>query len=139
MIIVKDLTVAKPFMYIWLKRVTGVDLDQHCARCLLGSYHPAINNQIKHIPSLELEDGVWYLCGVSKPYRWKNNFHLAFEYSAGSEISYSSNGISLTIENAKQLPINEEYVNPQNVHCSQKEYYTCRNWQFANYLASNKI
>ena len=78
MIIIKNLKVEKPFMYIWLKNVHNVKLNYHCAKCLIGNYHPKINKKTKSIKDLVLDNDIWYLCGVSLPYNWNNNFHLAF-------------------------------------------------------------
>ena len=139
MIIIKNLKVEKPFMYIWLKNVHNVKLNYHCAKCLIGNYHPKINKKTKSIKDLVLDNDIWYPCGVSLPYNWNNNFHLAFEYKDGATIEYSDNGISVCIENAKRLPISSEYINPSDPNYSKKEFFTCRNWQFAHYLKSNKF
>lgn len=126
-------------MYIWLKNVQGINLRNHCAKCLVGHYSKDVNKYTKHIKDLHLHDGVWYLCGVSIPYNWNNNFHLAFEYCKGSSIEYSNNGISVLIRNAKRLPISEKYIDHNDPNSNRKEFYTCRNWQFAHYLKSNKL
>ena len=134
MITVKELTVTKPFKYLWLKNVTGIDLSVHCAKCLKGEYNNDISNKIKTLSDLNLENGIYYLCGVSLPYVWHNNFHLAFEYSQGGTIDYCNNGIHIIIENAIALPISTEYIDWGNPKANSKAYNTCRNWQFANYL-----
>ena len=136
MITIKTLTVSKPFKYIWLKHITGIDLNQHCAKCLKGEYNKSINNKITTLNDLQLENGIYYLCGVSLPYVWENNFHLAFEYCLGYKINYNNSGISITIENAKALPISENFIDNENINAHKKAYSTCRNWQFANYLKS---
>lgn len=139
MLYIEKMSVTKPFMYIWLKNVVGVDLEQHCAKCLVGSYHPGVNKDTRQLTELHLDNGIWYLCGVSKPYNWNNNVHLAFEHKEGSTVEFSLNGITATIKNAVQLPISTEYVDNGHLHSSKREYYTCRNWQFAHYLISNKF
>ena len=134
MIYIKTLDVNAPFRYLWLKHVTGVDLNVHCARCLQGEYINGISPRNPHTTDIELNDGVYYLCGVSLPYVWEKNFHIAFEYKADSRIEYENNGISVVIENAARLPVSEEYVDSSHPKAWKKEFRTCRNWQFAHYL-----
>lgn len=134
MIYIKTLDVNAPFRYLWLKRVTGVDLSVHCARCLLGKYMDNISPRNPHTTDIQLDNGVYYLCGVSLPYVWEKNFHIAFEYSEGSRIEYANNGISVVIENAAALPISESYIDRTDPHAWKKEFRTCRNWQFAHYI-----
>ena len=134
MIYIKTLDVSAPFRYLWLKRVIGVDLSVHCARCLVGKYTDNISPRNPHTTDIQLDDGIYYLCGVSMPYNWAKNFHLAFEYSEGSRIEYANNGISVVIENARALPISESYIDQSDPNAWKKEFRTCRNWQFAHYL-----
>lgn len=134
MIYIKTLDVNAPFRYLWLKRVTGVDLSVHCARCLLGKYMDNISPHAPHTTDIQLDNGVYYLCGVSLPYVWDKNFHVAFEYSEGEVVQTSYNGISVVIENAKALPISESYIDQTDPNAWRKDYRSCRNWQFAHYL-----
>ena len=128
------MTVDGNFSYIWLKTVDKVLLSCHCARCLVGEYDKNINSHVKHAENLKLYNKVYYLCGVSSPYKWGNNFHLAFKPQEGSIINYSSNGIAVQIKDAIQLPISEKYIDMSNKKASEKSFFTCRNWQFAHYF-----
>lgn len=139
MILIKSLKVTEPFMYIWLKNVKDVNLNVHCAKCLIGDYNTNINKNTHEIYNLQLNNDVYYLCGVSKPYNWNKNFHLAFKYSPNCYISYSNNGISVEIKNAIPLPILPKYIDHELKYSNLKEYNTCRNWQFANYFKSNEF
>ena len=139
MIIIKSITKSKPFMYFWLKSVDDVNLSQHCAKCLVGEYSNRVNASQKHVENITLENGVYYLCGVSKPYNWNNNFHLAFKYSEGETIIYSSNGVDVIIENAVALPISPDYIDPEDINAHKKAYSTCRNWQFAHYFKKHLL
>lgn len=80
----------------------------------------------------ELAEDVYYLCGVSSPYKRENNFHLAFRRKEGSSIKYSSNGATARIEDAERSPIDAKHNNPTDVRYRTKSYCTCRNWQLAN-------
>jgi len=131
---IETLTVSKPFMYLWLKTVTDVDLSNHCAKALIGEYNSNINAEIKELRNLEISNDIHYLCGVSKPYNWYKNFHLAFRYSKGNILEYSSNGISIVIQDAEMLPISTDYLDLTDVNIHKRSYRACRNWQSAHYF-----
>lgn len=131
---IKFMYVENSFKYLWLKEVTGVDLMQHCARCLLGDYIESINTTQKEFYDIELSNNIHYLCGVAFPFNYDNNFHLAFRPKEDSFVYYTSNGITIEIEGAERLPISLEHINPLHPKAKFKSYNTCRNWQFANYL-----
>ncbi len=133
--IIREMKVTAPFKYLWLKYVTDVDLSVHCAKCLIGNYSKKIVNNLEYLNNCTLSEHkstYFYLCGVSSPYRWANNFHLAFEYCEGEQIIVKRNGIDIVIDNAKELPIR---VVPQNI-TQNKDFTMCRNWQFAYFLAN---
>jgi hypothetical protein len=97
---------------------------------LVGNYSKAVNTNLQVLNNHKLyayPAKIYYLCGVSKPYKWANNFHLAFEYCLGEKVVVNRNGIIIVIENARELPIR---VVPQSI-TDKKEFTTCRNWQFA--------
>lgn len=136
---IKSINVTGDFKYLWLKTVENVDLSVHCARCLIGKY----DNRIKPFKGLRtdllLTDNIYYLCGVSSPYRWENNFHLAFKPCEGSSVEYSNNGIDIVIENAERIDISDKYIDSRNINAGKRDYFTCRNWQFANWFYQKKI
>lgn len=134
---ITNLKVTSKFRYLWLKTVTNVRLSQHCASCLVGEYNPNINPQTTQLDDLVLPDCVHYLCGVSTPYNWHKNFHLAFMPSKGNSVHYENNGIIIDIEDAVALPISEKSINPQHPKVNVKSYCTCRNWQFAHWFNDN--
>lgn len=137
--LVERLLVSKPFMYVWLKHITGYNLSVHCAKSLLGTYDERVNKSRKEYEPFELENGVYYLCGVSLPYVWKNNFHFAFMPCEGQTAIKDYNGISIIVQNAVELPISNKYIDWSLPKAHLPAYYTCRNWQFANFLRSSKI
>lgn len=143
MVIINRMKVESKFMYLWLKYVNGVDLKVHCAKSLLGEYSKKISTSTKEIDEpIELNEAeckAYYLCGVSKPYNWSKNFHLAFKEKDGARISIERNGILIEIENAEEIPISAEYINPLDPNANKKAYYTCRNWQFAYMMKTNNI
>lgn len=134
---IKSLTVSNHYKYLWLKKVVDVNLSEHCAKSLIGPYDERISSKTTFLLDAPLEDGVYYLCGVAYPYVWENNFHLAFMTSEGDTIEYSFNGISITISDAKMLPISESSINKMHPKSKFKSYNTCRNWQFAHWFNGN--
>lgn len=134
MIIIDNIKIDQILKYFWLKNVKDVDLNQHCAKCLIGEYNKKINAFEKEFSNIQLENGVYYLCGVSYPFIYDNNFHLAFKYSENSNIEIQRNDVSIYMKNAVELPINAEHIDLTHSKAKFKSYYTCRNWQFANYF-----
>ena len=128
---IKEIVVNVPFKYLWLKKIIGVDLSVHCAKSLLGEYNPAINNRIKIAHDIELDGTIYYLCGVAIPYKWENNFHLAWRKCIGKSFEYSSNGIYVVLEDAQRIEFSEDDVDWNLPQAKKKEFHTCRNWQFA--------
>lgn len=136
--VIESLEIHGRFNFLWLKYVTGVNLNLHCAKCLKGEYSSAINpaagNVYGHILD-EHEAHYYYLCGVSKPYKWANNFHLAFKYQPGSVIRVNRCGISVVIRDAEEIIIKPVPADFEHRYKDNPGYFTCRNWQFAVMLS----
>jgi hypothetical protein len=115
--------------------VNGIDLEKHCKPCLKGFTSKKIGKWTKHEQNVMLDESeakYYYLCGGSYPYKWENNFHLAWKEKIGSSFEYSFNGITIKIKNGAMIEFSEDDIEKGQKHASRKEYYTCRNWQFAN-------
>lgn len=134
---IKKISITGDFRYLWLKTVVDVDLNQHCAKCLIGEYDKRMSAALKDATDLELEDQVYYLCGVAEPFVWSNNFHLAFRPCEGSTVVYENNGISIEIEGAERLPISIDHIDTTHPKARFKTYHTCRNYQFAHWFYKN--
>ena len=135
MIKINKMIVSGKFKYLWLKSVNDVDLTKHCARSLIGDYSKIIHKGIKTLCDTEIDlklSKAYYLCGVTDPFCYKDNFHLAFKESAGDVLYVNRNGIEIEIENAKEIPFSIKDVNFSLPEANKKEFLTCRNWQFAN-------
>lgn len=120
-----------PFNSFWLKSVEDVDLSKHCINCLKGERVPI---RQEHGYSLALSPRVWYLCGVTYPYIWEDNFHLAFQYCPGNKVYIKRKGVVLTLNDAEEIPITDEYIDWELPQAKDASFRTCRNWQFANYF-----
>jgi len=126
--------VERKFSSLWLKSVEDVDLSKHCINCLIGERNYGIRQESGCTISLDANK-IWYLCGVTYPYRWEDNFHLAFEYSSGDVLTIERKGIKLVLRNAKEIPITPDYIDSDLPQALDPKFNTCRNWQFANYYA----
>lgn len=135
MIKIKHFHLGNSVKYLWLKGVDDVDLTKHCARCLIGEYSKIINKTIINLHNKEIDipkSKAYYLCGVTEPFRYKDNFHLAFEEREGEVLKVYRNGISVEIQNAVEIPFSINDIDKSLPQSNRKEFYTCRNWQFAN-------
>lgn len=76
-----------------------------------------------------------YLCGVASDRKWAHNLHIAFTPAAGQVIDIDDGFCKIRIENARRLDISPEYIDKGLPQHRNREFCTCRNWQFANMIA----
>ena len=123
------------FRYLWLKYVTGFDLSVHCAKCLTGKYSSRFGGGTTRVIGARLNEAparFFYLCGVTeKPYRWKDNLHVAFRYKPGSVIQYDDGRTRIVIDDAERIEIRELPAYNLEPNGDKAPYHTCRNWRFA--------
>lgn len=137
--IIKELDLNRKFRFFWLKYVTGINLEKHCAAGLKGPYDKRIslykNRDQTHWECITLDQGesdFYYICGVAQPSNWEENFHCVLRYVQGETLILDEKGVKGTIMNAVRIPIHEmDRVNSDNPHKDDPKYYTCRNYQFA--------
>lgn len=142
---IEEIRISAPFRYLWLKYVTGIDLNAHCAECLMGDdsqlVSPTLGWEGHGLTLDEYQGEIFYLCGVSKPYNWDRNFHLAFRLAPGEGFAFEEQGVSLTMVNAER--INFEAFDARNRSTSPNRtkpvFNTCRNWIFANHAQQNGL
>jgi hypothetical protein len=119
------------FKYLWLKTVTGFDSSVHCARCLVGKYSSEFRPKMvvnSAVGQKYKEGTVLYFCGVSTPYIWANNLHIAGVVTEGSKFqTFAYNGDYLFINNFERFEFNDRLAKSQFPKLS-KEYLTCRNF-----------
>jgi hypothetical protein len=135
MITIRRMQVTDSFKYLWLKGVNDVDLSQHCARCLIGQYSKVISKDKEVLVNVDIDvpkSSAYYLCGVTEPFRYRDNFHLAFKEKQGEMLTINRNGIELEMENAAEIPFSIKDVDKSLREASDRYFITCRNWQFAN-------
>ena len=68
-----------------------------------------------------------YFFGITK-----DNMFTFMDYN--NILKVSDKGIDIEINDAEVLPISTEYIDKNHPKSNFKSYYTCRNWQFANYF-----
>lgn len=137
MVVIEKLAVKRKYRYFWLKFVTGIDLNVHCARCLAGSYSKSVNANQQEFAGICLPASpFYYLCGVRN---YVDNIHVAFRESPGSLIQLDDELLTLTIRNAERVMFDDSFIDPNHPKAGIKAYNTCRNWQFAHWLRSQSI
>lgn len=120
------------FRYFWAKAVTGFTPSVHCARCLKGSYVKAVNNRMSAGSTEVGNPGeIIYICGVSTPYKWANNFHLVLLCSEDAEPFSVElyNGIAISVSGANRINFDASAAKrlfPEK----GSNFLTCRNFQF---------
>lgn len=126
------------FRHWWAKTVTGFRDEVHCARCLIGPYVPSLGSSWSGQPTrVQLPPGaLFYLCGVSAPYRWDRNFHLALAPADHALRVRTYAGQTVLIEGARVLPFSG--ADAARLYPERgAEFLTCRNFQFgAHYFAA---
>lgn len=129
------------YRFFWLMRIAEVDLREHCQRCLIGYKSMVVRTRYFfgrqspfEIKDTELEwspSGKYYMCGVTMPYVWKRNFHLAFGYRPGGIVRKTWPGIVVELADAEEYYVKQEYMDPTHPRFIEQAYRTCRNAQFA--------
>nr|WP_295606943.1 hypothetical protein [uncultured Methanobrevibacter sp.] len=118
--------------------VNDVDLSKHCKPCLKGYTSKKITKWTRHEENVCLDESeakYYYLCGGSYPYKWENNFHLAWKEKSGASFEYYFNGITIRLKNTERIEFSQDDVDLSQEYADRPEYYTCRNWQFANKIS----
>jgi hypothetical protein len=131
----------QPYAFLWLKYVEGVDLGQHCQKCLLGPTSKRVGTrwikrgtcEFKNVPLNESPANIYYLCGVTEPYVWERNFHLVFRYKKGGFVEKKWVGLEVEIRDAEAIEIRADAIDQKfkPTTCTRHHYMTCRNVQFA--------
>jgi hypothetical protein len=128
------------FSTIWLVYVQAVDLTEHCINTFIGPHSKRVVRDAEEQTARLDEHPVplaYYLCGVTYPYSWADNAHLAFEYAAGHYWHGPAlvPGLTVTLQDARPLDGWGPASIPDGApHAGEFLYRTCRNWQFAWHL-----
>lgn len=138
------ITAAAPYLIMWLAGVRHINLDKHCLETFGQPDRPSVNPRAPHQKvSLPADNPplAWYLCALPHPWDWASNAHLAFEYAEGHQWEGPAlvPGLHVTLDNARPLFGWGEQSIPANApKRHQYLHRTCRNWQFAWWLRTNR-
>lgn len=136
--IIRSLRINRHYRYLWLKHITGVDLSQHCARCLIGDYERTVNRATRECRDIVLGDKyvAHYLCGVIN---YADNLHCAIMRKDGAHTEAHDEKFDIVIDGGVIVPISAASIPASAPHAGERAFYTCRNWQFANWLKANNL
>ena len=131
------------FSSIWLKGVRAVDLNTHCITTFIGSRYKVIDRKLP-VQTFSIEPAVGeealYLCGVTYPYRWADNAHLAIRPNPDAQWHGDAHVPGLRVTMLGAEPIfgwGESDVDPNHPMFGDRLYRTCRNLQFGWWAHAN--
>ena len=134
--IVRELVLKNIYKIVWLRYVSGINLNEHCMKSLIGYNDPHFRGFMRGCNDIVLDiSKYYYLCGVDVNWAYQKNMHVAFIYKEGSVINIDNNLFKVRIENAAQLAIVPDFMDRNLPQFSNRLFNTCRNWWFANMLA----
>ena len=141
MITIKRLELKRSYRIEWLRYITGVDLNEHCMKSLLGHNDTHFKSYRRSYYDLRLLPGYayYYFCAVDENWIWANNIHLAFREKTGYTIMGDTPFMKVEIENAEVIPITDKHIDWNLPQSKNKLFNTCRNWQFANMIKGNFV
>lgn len=134
------LEIKKSTSFFWLRGIRSARIDQCCAKCFIGYKFDEVYEQTrfkdKALVELNIEPDssvkAYYLCGLSRGFKYDNNTHVAFVPCEGENVSIENDRIKLFIENAREIHFQDYQPNPEGEYTVEQRH--CRNWIFANYL-----
>lgn len=134
------LEIKKKCNFFWLRGIRRARIDKCCAQCFIGeAYHEVFEGtryKDKALVEFDIphDDTIkaYYLCGLSRGFRYDDNTHVAFVPCEGQNIEIENDKIRLVITDARQIDFQGYKPNPAGIYT--REQRTCRNWIFANYL-----
>lgn len=138
------ITAAAPYLIMWLAGVRNINLEKHCLETFGESdRHPLNPRAPRQSAVLPAKNPplAWYLCALPHPWDWTKNAHLAFEYAEGHHWEGPAlvRGLQVTLDNARPITGWGEHSISATAHRrNQFLYRTCRNWQFAWWLRTNR-
>lgn len=123
------------FRYLWLKEVKAFNPEFHCAMSLVGSYNKSFSPKMPANTEIEAdypEGALLYFCGVTTPYKWNDNFHLAGSVKSGESLSITTHlGDELIVKGLELIYFDDKAARRNHPNLSAK-FLTCRNFQFGS-------
>ena len=135
-----NLEIKQKCSWFWLMGIHKVQIDKCYSKCFIGDVFNKIYEQTKYqdkaivaldiVPSTKVK--AYYLCGLSKGFKYENNTHVAFVPAEGNVIQIDNERITLKITDAREIHFQDYKPNPEGEYSDEQR--VCRNWIFANYL-----
>lgn len=134
------LEIKKKCSFFWLRGIYNARIDRCCAKCFTAdTFHEVYEGtrykekalvELDIVPDTKVK--AYYLCGLSKGFRYDDNTHVAFVPCEGQNIEIENDRIRLVITDARRIDFESYQPNPVGEFTHEQR--TCRNWIFANYL-----
>lgn len=134
------LEVKQPCNWFWLRGVKKARIDKCCVKCFTAIPYPEMYESTRYKEkanvSMEITPDpqvkAYYLCGVSRGFKYENNSHVVFVPCEGAILEVDTPQIYLTITDARQIHFQDYVPTPEGEYTEEQR--KCRNWIFANYL-----
>jgi hypothetical protein len=123
--------------YLWAKRVDAFNASKHCAGCFVGEYatdfgkEMPVNDRVR-INLAQKPGEVFYFCGVSSPYKWDHNFHLAGVIDPAAPVIEVPmyHGDYVRVHGLRRVKFTDAAAR-ERFPDRASNFLTCRNFQFA--------
>lgn len=135
-----SLEIKQKCSFFWLRGIRRARIDKCCAKCFMGDIFHEIYEGTRYKEKALVELDItpdsqvkaYYLCGLSKGFKYEDNTHVAFVPCEGQNIEIDNDKIHLMITDARQIEFQSYQPTPEGEFTEEQR--TCRNWIFANYL-----
>jgi hypothetical protein len=120
--------------YLWCKTVTAVNLNVHCFHSLVG-HTLSVDQEAVEQELVLPEAPAWYLCGVTRPYRWALNSHVLLlpDPDAVTSRTVITPALYVTMWGLRAEEITDQAMNKDR-YGNRANFVTCRNLQAAHLL-----
>ena len=130
--------------FFWLRGIRNARIDKCCAKCFIGVKFNEVYEQTLYkdnaLVNVDIEPDetikAYYLCGLSKGFKYENNTHVVFVPDKGHTVTLENDRIRLEITDAREIHFQSYKPNPPGEFTEEQR--TCRNWIFANYLLDDQ-
>lgn len=135
-----NLEIKQKCSFFWLRGIKKARIDRCCVKCFTAEVFGEVYEQTKFrdkaFVTVDIDPNpqvkAYYLCGLSRGFKYEDNTHVAFVPEEGSVIRIDNERIHLEISDAREIHFQDYKPNPEGEFT--KEQRVCRNWIFANYL-----
>ena len=103
------LEIKKKCNFFWLRGIRRARIDKCCAQCFIGEAYHEIFEGTRYKDKALVEFDIpcdatikaYYLCGLSRGFRYDDNTHVAFVPCDGQNIEIENDKIRLVITDAR--------------------------------------